>query len=187
MARADQALRGTIRPFWRFLTGLSVWPCARSARTPRSLPNRPGGAVSPYGQMGHGVQRRQRRDGQAAGPAAVRWPAAARPAAGQIEKPPCSASFHSSCRRCRQSGWRTAGACLNCLRALPAARRANHHAGEAGPRALREIIMTSCSSWLPGGGAGVGRAGVCWQGCWVATAGPNEPRGAVCHLMPSWY
>ena len=25
-----------------------------------------------------------------------------------------------------------------------------HHAGEAGPRALRGMIMTSCSSWLPG-------------------------------------
>jgi hypothetical protein len=47
----------------------------------------PGGAVSPYGRMGHGVQRRQRGDGQAAEPAAVRWPAAARSATGQIETP----------------------------------------------------------------------------------------------------
>jgi hypothetical protein len=78
---------------WRFPAGLSFWPCVRSARTPRSLPSRPGGAVSPYGRMGHGVQRRQRGDGQAAGPAAVRWPAAARSAAGQIEKPTCSASL----------------------------------------------------------------------------------------------
>jgi hypothetical protein len=78
---------------WRFLTGLSVWPCARSARIPQSLPSRPGGAVSPYGRMGHGVQRRQRGDGQAAGPAAARWPAAATSAAGQIEKPTYSASL----------------------------------------------------------------------------------------------
>jgi hypothetical protein len=78
---------------WRFLAGLSVWPCARSARTPRSPPNRPGGAISPYGRMGHGVPLRQRRDEQAAGPAAMRWPAAARSAAGQIERPTCSASL----------------------------------------------------------------------------------------------
>jgi hypothetical protein len=43
--------------------------------------------------MGHGVRRRQRGDGQAAAPAAARWPAAARSAAGQIEKPTCSASL----------------------------------------------------------------------------------------------
>jgi hypothetical protein len=78
---------------WRSLAGLSVCPCARSARTPRSLRNRPGGAISPYGRMGHGVQRRQPRDGQPAGSAAMRWPAAATPAAGQIEKPTCSTSL----------------------------------------------------------------------------------------------
>jgi hypothetical protein len=77
----------------RFPAGLSFCPCVRSARTPRSLPSRPGGAVSPYGRMGRGVQRRQRDGGQAAEPAAVRWPAAARSAAGQIEKPTCSASL----------------------------------------------------------------------------------------------
>jgi len=60
--------------------------------------------------------------------------------------------------------------------ALPAARRANHRAGEAGPRALRGMIMTSCSSWPPGGGAGVGRAGVCWLGWWVAAAGCQASR-----------
>ena len=146
---------------WRFLSGLSVWPCARRARTPRSRPSRPGGAVSPYGRMGHGVQRRRRGDGQAAGPAAVRWPAAARSAAGQIEKPTCSASLplfppggrpqacpalicRTSCRieLCisgvagSQVG-RTAGHVSIVFAALPAARRANHHAGEAGPRALQ--------------------------------------------------
>ena len=77
----------------RFLAGLNVWPCARSARTPRSRPSRPGAALSPYGRMDHGVQRRQRGDGQAAGPAAVRSPAAATSAAGQIEKPTWSASL----------------------------------------------------------------------------------------------
>ena len=41
-------------------------------------------------------------------------------------------------------------ACLSCLRGLPAARRANRHAGEAGPARCRGMIMASCSSWLPG-------------------------------------
>jgi hypothetical protein len=89
----------------RFLAGLNVWPCARSARTPRSLPSRPGGAVSPCGRMGHGVQRRQRGDGQAAGLGAVRWPAAATSAAGQIEKPTWSASLLlSPARRSARGG-----------------------------------------------------------------------------------
>ena len=123
--------------------------------------------------MGHGVQRRQRGDGQAAGPAAVRWPAAARSAAGQIEKPTCSASLLLPAWRpapgrpalmCGTSYrielcisgvagsqvGRTAGHVSFVFAALPAARRANHHAGEAGPRALRGMSMTSCSSWLPG-------------------------------------
>jgi hypothetical protein len=78
---------------WRLLARLSVWSCARSVRTPRSLPSRPREAVSPHGRMDHGVQRRQRDDGQAAGPVAVRRPAAARSAAWQIEKATCSASL----------------------------------------------------------------------------------------------
>src|SRR5690348_6762267 len=86
-------VEGDNSAIWRSLAGLSVWPCARSARTPRSPPNRPGKAISPCGRMGHGVQRRQRRDGQAAGPAAVRWPAVATSAAAQTEKPTCSASL----------------------------------------------------------------------------------------------
>ena len=145
---------------WRSLAGLSAWPCARSAPTPRSLPSRPGGAISPCGRMGHGGQRRARGDGQAAGPAAMRWPAAATSAAGQIEKPTCSASLlllpawrRGPGRRALMCGTSTAlscalvalpvarlahsRACLIVFAALPAARRANHHAGEAGPRALR--------------------------------------------------
>jgi len=78
---------------WRFLPGLSVWPRARRVQTPRSGPHRHGGAVSPYERMDHAVQRRWRCHGRATGPAAVRWPAAARSAAGQIEKPTCSASL----------------------------------------------------------------------------------------------
>ena len=41
-------------------------------------------------------------------------------------------------------------ACPLVFAALPAARHTNHHAGDADPRALRGMSMTSCSSWLPG-------------------------------------
>ena len=149
----------------------SVWPCAGSARTPRSLPNRPGEAVSPCGRMGHGVQRRQRRDGQAAGPAAGRWSVAATSAAGQIEKPTCSASLSSS--RLEPARWPIGGACyrielcisgvaaarlahsracLIVLAALPAARRANHHAGGAGGRGRWRAARTRSAAPLTAAG-----------------------------------
>jgi hypothetical protein len=169
----QRGVEGDDSAIWRSLANLSVWPCGRSARTPRSLPSPPGGAISPYGRMGHGVQRRQRGDGQAAGPTAVRWPAAARSAAGQIGKPTssasllllpawrpgsgrpalmCGTSYGMSCASVALPTTRLAHSrtCLIVFAALPAARHANHYAGEADPRALRGMSMTSCSSWLPG-------------------------------------
>jgi hypothetical protein len=178
MARVSAVLGGD-SAIWRFFAGLSGHPCARSARTPRLLPSRPGGAVSPYGRMGHGVQRRRRGDGPAAGPAAVRWSAAARSAAGQIEKPTCSASL------LLLPAWRPAPdrPALMCgtsygtelfisgvagsqvgaqhvpfvFAALPAARRPNHHAAQG--QSPHSALMPATGQSRRGPSVGV-----CWQG-----------------------
>jgi hypothetical protein len=121
--------------------------------------------------MGHGVQRRQRGDGQAAGPTAARWPAAARSAAGQREIPTCSASLLLPARRpgpgrpALMCGLLTALSCASVAlpttrlahrRACPSSSRHYPHRGTLIATPERLILarcgdeMRSCSSWQPG-------------------------------------
>jgi hypothetical protein len=72
---------------------VGAWSCLRRAGIARSLLSPPGEALWPSGPMGHGVQRRGRGGGQAAGPAATPEPAAPSAAAVPRETPTCSASL----------------------------------------------------------------------------------------------
>jgi hypothetical protein len=145
---------------------VGAWSCLRRAGIQRSLLSPPGEALWPSGPMGHGVQRRGRGGGQAAGPAATPEPAAPSAAAVPRETPTCSASLlfrlsgpqATACRRqffarllrCvqrpagqRLCGSRAAGACLP---ALPAVWRHNHYGGVWLP--WRNINALGCGvSW----------------------------------------
>jgi hypothetical protein len=70
-----------------------AWSYLRRAGIPRSLLSPPGEALWPSGPMDHGVQRRERGGGQAAGPAARLELAAPSAAAVPREIPTCSASL----------------------------------------------------------------------------------------------
>jgi hypothetical protein len=130
-----------------------AWSCLWRAGIPRSLLSPPGEGLWRSGPMDHGVQRRERGGGQAAGPAARPELAAPSAAAVPREIPTCSASllFRRSGRkpppatgssfarllRCLQrpagqrlGGSRAPGACLL---ALPVLWRHNHYAGQAQP------------------------------------------------------
>ena len=72
---------------------VGAWSYLRRAGTPRSLLSPPGEALWPSGPMDHGVQRRERGGGQAAGPAARPELAAPSAAAVPREIPTCSASL----------------------------------------------------------------------------------------------
>jgi hypothetical protein len=72
---------------------VGAWSCLRCAGLPRSLLSPPGEAFWPSGPMDHGVQRRERDGGQAAGPAARPELAAPSAAAVPREIPTCSASL----------------------------------------------------------------------------------------------
>jgi hypothetical protein len=72
---------------------VGAWSCLRRAGLPRSLLSPPGEAFWPSGPMDHGVQRRERGGGQAAGPAARPELAAPSAAAVPREIPTCSASL----------------------------------------------------------------------------------------------
>ena len=72
---------------------IGAWSCLRRAGLPRSLLSPPGEAFWPSGPMDHGVQRRERGGGQAAGPAARPELAAPSAAAVPREIPTCSASL----------------------------------------------------------------------------------------------
>ena len=87
---------------------VGAWSCLRRAGLPRSLLSPPGEAFWPSGPMDHGVQRRERGGGQAAGPAARPELAAPSGAAVPREIPTCSASlplpaFRSASRRLLQA------------------------------------------------------------------------------------
>jgi hypothetical protein len=100
--RLGAALRGTIRP--------AGGPSPVSASGPAGgAPGRrghrrvgPAEQFRPTGGWVMALKQRQRRDGQAAGPAAMRWPAAATSAAAQIENP--------QAQRDHQPGQRGSGA-----------------------------------------------------------------------------
>lgn len=128
-----------------------AWSCLRRAGIPRSLLSPPGEALWPSGPMGHGVQRRGRGGGQAAGPAATPEPAAPSAAAVPRETPTCSASLLfrlsgpqvTACRRqffCPSSSMRSAPGRSEAMGqrgrwrwrlapALPAVWRHNHYGG----------------------------------------------------------
>ena len=148
---------------------VGAWSCLRRAGLPRSLLSPPGEAFWPSGPMDHGVQRRERGGGQAAGPAAGPELAAPSAAAVPREIPTCSASLlfrlsgpqAAGCHRqflCSSSdafsarpvrGYAAAG--LTLFPALPAVRRHNHHGGHAQPfhSAQPVVRRLRCSQHSP--------------------------------------
>ena len=155
-------------------------PCSRE----RSHPNRPSGAVSPYGRMGHAVQRRQQGHEQAAGPGRrtpghVSVAFAALPAARR-------ANHHSP----RGRGWspRAAGDDHDIVQFLAAGQDGDQafclrrHLIRCAPRAKSPHSAPSCRQLLRAWRRGL-LAGLVGS----HRRGPSGPGGAACHLMPSSY
>ena len=172
MTRASAALRGTIRS--------SGGPSPVSAPGPaRGAPGhrghcrvgpveqfrRPGGWVMAFSGDSEAMHKQpgQRQcDGQqqpSPQPGRQKNPHAQRPfffpPGGRLGLPAlmCGTSYRTELCISGVAGsqvGRTAGQVPCAFAALPAARRANRYADEAGPRALRVMSMTSCCSWLPG-------------------------------------